>query len=65
MIWLPVIGLVLGVGIGLATNVDIPVAYSLYLSIAILAALGTVFGGVRASLKKAFDGAVFISGFFL
>ncbi|CAM3831749.1 small basic family protein [Alicyclobacillus pomorum] len=64
MIWLPVIGLVLGVGIGFATNVDIPVAYSSYLSIAILAALDTVFGGVRASLEKSFDGAVFISGFF-
>lgn len=64
MIWLPVIGLALGVGIGFATNVDIPVAYSSYLSIAILAALDTVFGGVRASLEKSFDGAVFISGFF-
>jgi small basic protein len=64
MIWLPVIGLVLGVAIGLVANVDIPVAYSSYLSIAILAALDTVFGGVRASLEKSFDGAVFITGFF-
>jgi small basic protein len=55
---------VLGVAIGLVANVDIPVAYSSYLSIAILAALDTVFGGVRASLEKSFDGAVFITGFF-
>ncbi|GMA49159.1 hypothetical protein GCM10025857_05160 [Alicyclobacillus contaminans] len=64
MIWLPIIGLLLGVGVGLAANVDIPVAYSSYFSIAILAALDTVFGGVRASLEKTFDGAVFITGFF-
>lgn len=64
MIWLPVLGLVVGVSIGFVTNVAIPVAYSSYLSIAILAALDTVFGGVRASLEKSFDGAVFLSGFF-
>jgi small basic protein len=64
MIWLPVLGLVIGVSIGFVTNVAIPVAYSSYLSIAILAALDTVFGGVRASMEKSFDGAVFLSGFF-
>ncbi|OFW77855.1 MAG: small basic protein [Alicyclobacillus sp. RIFOXYA1_FULL_53_8] len=64
MIWLPVLGLIVGVAIGFVTNVTIPIAYSSYLSIAILAALDTVFGGVRASLEKSFDGAVFLSGFF-
>lgn len=64
MIWLPVLGLVVGVAMGLVTNVAIPVAFSSYLSIAILAALDTVFGGVRASLEKSFDGAVFLTGFF-
>lgn len=64
MIWLPVLGLVVGVAIGFVTNVSIPVAFSSYLSIAILAALDTVLGGVRASLEKSFDGAVFLSGFF-
>lgn len=64
MIWLPVLGLVLGVALGLVTNVVIPIAFSSYLSIAILAALDTVFGGIRASLEKSFDGAVFLTGFF-
>lgn len=64
MIWLPILGLIVGVAIGFVSNVTIPVAYSSYLSIAILAALDTVFGGVRASLEKSFDGAVFLSGFF-
>lgn len=64
MIWLPILGLVVGVALGLVTNVAIPVALSSYLSIAILAALDTVLGGIRASLEKSFDGAVFITGFF-
>ncbi|WP_067620777.1 small basic family protein [Alicyclobacillus acidiphilus] len=64
MIWLPVLGLVVGVALGLVTNVTIPVAFSSYLSIAILAALDTVFGGIRASLEKSFDSPVFLTGFF-
>ena len=64
MIWLPVLGLIVGVAIGFVTNVTIPIAFSSYLSIAILAALDTVFGGVRASLEKTFDETVFLSGFF-
>lgn len=64
MIWLPVLGLIVGVTIGLISNVTIPIGYSSYLSIAILAALDTVFGGIRASLEKSFDGAVFLTGFF-
>ncbi|MFD2170814.1 small basic family protein [Tumebacillus lipolyticus] len=64
MIWIPVIGLVLGVFIGLSFNLSVPLQYSSYLSIAVLAALDTVFGGIRASLEKHFDSSVFISGFF-
>jgi len=64
MIWVPVIGLLLGVFLGLSLDVTISLQYSSYLSIAILAALDTVFGGIRASLEKHFDSRVFISGFF-
>ncbi|GLG01105.1 hypothetical protein Alches_11440 [Alicyclobacillus hesperidum subsp. aegles] len=64
MIWLPVLGLAVGVALGLVTNVAIPVAFTSYLSIAILAALDTVFGGIRASFEKTFDSAVFLTGFF-
>lgn len=64
MIWLPVLGLVVGVAIGLVTDLNIPVAYSSYLSIAIIAALDTVFGGIRASMERSFNGTVFITGFF-
>jgi len=64
MIWIPVVGLFLGVFIGLSFNITVSLQYSSYLSIAILAALDTVFGGIRASLEKHFDANVFISGFF-
>lgn len=64
MIWIPVVGLALGITLGLAINLDIPAEYSSYMSIAILAALDTVFGGIRASLERHFDSGVFISGFF-
>lgn len=64
MIWLPVLGLVIGVAIGYVTDANIPVALSSYLSIAILAALDTVIGGVRASMEKTFDSFVFLTGFF-
>lgn len=64
MIWLPVLGLVIGVAIGYVSDANIPVALSSYLSIAILAALDTVIGGVRASMEKTFDSFVFLTGFF-
>jgi small basic protein len=64
MRWLPVLGLVIGVLLGLSTNLTIPPAYANYLSIAVLAALDTLFGGLRAYLQNTFDIGVFVSGFF-
>lgn len=57
------LGCVLGaiIGINLPT---ISFAYSGYLSIAIVAALDSVFGGITSVLKKNFDFVIFISGFF-
>lgn len=43
--WLPILGLVLGISLGLLTDFRIPGEYSNYLSIAILAALDTLLGG--------------------
>ncbi|MFX4301990.1 small basic family protein [Alicyclobacillus tolerans] len=62
--WLPILGLLIGAAVGLVSNWTIPVEYSSYLSIAILAALDTVFGGIRANLEKTFDDVVFLTGFF-
>src|SRR4051812_27532137 len=62
--WLPLLGLILGVSLGLLSDIQIPQIYSNYLSIAVLAALDTLFGGIRAHLHQIYDDKVFISGFF-
>lgn len=64
MMWLPLLGLILGIGLGLLTDLQIPSVYENYLSIAVLAALDTMFGGIRARLQNVYDDKVFISGFF-
>ncbi|MED3562106.1 small basic family protein [Bacillus xiapuensis] len=62
--WLPILGLIIGAVLGLFTDVRIPEEYSNYLSIAVLAALDTLFGGIRANLQNIYDEKVFVSGFF-
>lgn len=62
--WLSVIGLVLGIILGFSLKVSIPATYTKYFGIAILAALDSTFGGLRASLEKKFNDKLFISGFF-
>ncbi|PPA72132.1 small basic family protein [Jeotgalibacillus proteolyticus] len=62
--WLPVLALIVGIFLGLFTELSIPEEYSNYLSIAVLAALDTLFGGIRAYLQGVYDDSVFISGFF-
>ncbi|HET7656742.1 MAG TPA: small basic family protein [Bacillales bacterium] len=62
--WLPLIGLFLGILLGLLTNIHIPHEYASYLSIAVLAALDTLFGGIRGHLQNQFDYRIFVTGFF-
>lgn len=62
--WIPILGLLIGIILGLVVPIQIPTAYAPYMSIAVLAALDSVFGGIRASLEKKFETDVFISGFF-
>lgn len=61
--WLPLLGLIIGVIIGIKAP-PLPQAYAQYMSVAVLAAMDSVFGGIRAGLEKKFDDTVFISGFF-
>jgi small basic protein len=62
--WLPILGLIVGIILGLMTDIRIPEEYSNYLSIAVLAAFDTLFGGIRAYLQNIYDDKVFVSGFF-
>ena len=58
-----IIGCVIGAILGIFAPV-IPYTYSSYLSIAIVAALDTVFGGIASVVKGNFDLKIFLSGFF-
>jgi small basic protein len=62
--WLSILGLILGISLGLLTDMQIPPEYANYLSIAVLASLDTLFGGIRAHLQNMYDDKVFVSGFF-
>ena len=59
-----IVGLILGILLGLYLPVTYPAALSLYISVAILASLDSVFGGFRASLENKFDTEIFVTGFF-
>ena len=58
------IGILIGVVIGLIVPYTYNTTYSLYISVAILACLDSVFGGIKANLENKFDTSIFISGFF-
>ncbi|WP_070120179.1 small basic family protein [Bacillus marinisedimentorum] len=62
--WLPILGLIIGIAFGLLTDIRIPEEYANYLSIAVLAALDTLFGGIRAHLQDLYDDNIFVTGFF-
>lgn len=59
-----IVGIVLGLAIGYFIPVSIGVSYSIYISVGLLAAIDSVFGGVRANLQDEFDTLIFITGFF-
>ncbi|MGQ0571976.1 MAG: small basic family protein [Armatimonadota bacterium] len=61
--WLPVVGLILGIAFGFLFSVEIPLGYVKYTAIAILAAIDTILGGVRAQVEDRFDLSIFLSGF--
>lgn len=64
MICYPLIGLALGLLVGFYSPVSVPTVYAPYVSIAVLAALDTVFGGIRALGEDSFNAHIFVTGFF-
>lgn len=62
--WMILVGFVVGILLGFLSPFTLPIIYARYLSIAVLAALDTAFGGLRASLEGTYDNGVFITGFF-
>ncbi|NLB87738.1 MAG: small basic family protein [Syntrophomonadaceae bacterium] len=55
--------LLIGLIIGFQMPVLVPAIMAKYMSIALLAALDSVFGGIRAYMEDGFDNTIFISGF--
>lgn len=66
--WIVVMLAVLGLGLGLVVGLNVPLAlpqvYARYMSVAVLAALDSVFGGIRSALEDNYDHVIFITGFF-
>ncbi len=60
---LPLLGLLVGVLAGLVLNVNVSFEFTRYSAVAILAALDSVLGAVRAELDGGYDDRIFISGF--
>ena len=61
---LPIIGLIIGALVGLTVNFYIPPTYSVYMAMAILAGLDSVFGALVSLLKDNFKLGMFVTGFF-
>jgi small basic protein len=61
--WLPLLGLIAGLLLGMLSGVEIPLTFVKYTAIAVLAALDTILGGIRAQQERRFDLLVFTSGF--
>ena len=62
--WLPLLGLLVGLLIGQVFTFTIPVIYAKYLSVAVLASLDSVFGGIRGVMEENYDSSILLSGFF-
>ncbi len=61
--WLPLVGLGLGILLGLLLNVSVSPELARYTAVAILAGLDSVLGAVRAELDGQYDNRIFLSGF--
>ena len=62
--WVPFLGLLIGLLIGTVLNIPIPGVWAKYLSIAVLAALDSAFGGVKSIFEERFNATILLTGFF-
>ena len=67
--WFPVFSLMAGLAVGFVVFTfqrwQVPAEYAPYLSVAALAGVDTLFGGVRAGIEGRFQTDIFASGFLL
>ncbi len=62
MIWI-LFGLVLGIVVGFYIPFTYPIDYSLYMSVAILATMDSIFGAIKSGFEGKYDNIIFITGF--
>ena len=63
--WLiPLFGLVTGLLIGYILNIEIPISLVKYLSIGVLAAIDSIFGGIKSIQNRTFNSIFLVTGFF-
>jgi len=60
---LVVLSLLVGVGLGVLLQPEVPASLSPYLPMAVMAALDSVFGGLRARLEGQFSDRIFVVSF--
>ncbi len=62
-IWFPLVGVTVGFSAVYLSRYTLPPMFAPYLSIAVLAALDAICGGIRAALEGKFTDGIFITGF--
>ena len=62
--WLPLLGLLTGVVIGLSFSISVPADYARYTGMAILAAMDSILGGVSAEVDGRYENDIFVAGLF-
>ena len=60
--WLPVLGLLIGITLGMLFSWSIPASLARYTAIGILATLDSILGAARAELEGYYDNQVFLTG---
>ena len=64
MFFIIILCLLIGLVIGFQIPVVLPIIMVKYVSIGVLAALDSVFGGIRGYMEDSFDTTIFVTGFF-
>ena len=59
----PSIGLIIGIILGCFLPLEVMGNYTKFFSVALLVALDSVFGGLRAATQESFNDTVFMTGF--
>jgi small basic protein len=62
---IPLLGFLISFLVVYFAHIAVPLHFATYLSVAILAALDSLMGGIRAGLERKFDNFIFLSGFFV